>query len=1068
VKNTLRFVNKVLLGTKWFRFLFLLIGLRAVAQVGTANVMGTVQDSSGAAISESAVKLVNRQTGAENDSKTSGDGRFILAGVIPGSYTLQIERGGFATTQLNGIVLNVGDTKNLLIRLKVGSVSESVTVDASGLTLNTTDAAVSTLVDRKFVNNIPLNGRSFQDLISMTPGVVTQSPQVAAQGTATPGDFSVNGQRPSSNSFFVDGVSANINSGLTNGSSRITTSGSSSGATALGTSQSLVSIDALQEFRVLSSSYSAEYGRTPGGQFTFLTRSGTSTVHGSLYTYWRDYVVDAPDWFVTYLFSKYNPFSEFAPYIPPPPKFSQNDFGGTIGAPIVLPGSYYGHDKTFVFASYEGLLLSQPTPANLIYVPSDAILETAPPFYNGVFNFLGAGASLNNGSSALSPLVVYCCSLPARVDSASLRIDHTVSPGLSLFFRYGDTPSSSQTLQQLSSFTTARVHTQTFTFGATSQLSTTKSNDFRLGMVENSSSVYTNVSSTPFPYMYSLNNALGIPETAGPSRADLFIHIPGIGDSEENTNSTNSFLRQWNFRDTFNLQKSNHLFKFGIDNRHIASTLTPAALSVQADFFTPQSVVATLASDIVVSKSTPASPVLNEFSAFAQDEWHASSALTLSMGLRWEVNPPPSASHGADAYTTRGSIDSPATLSLAPRGTPLWHANWFNLAPRFGAAWMIKNEPGGELILRAGAGVFFDTANRPALGAFSGVGFTTTSYYQNAPVPVTSAQLDLSNLPGPASAHSLVFAFPSHLRLPYSTQWNVGLEKALGKSQALTISYVGAHGERLLQEQRKNISQLNPSFGDVSFFPSGLTSNYQALQMKFQRSISPGIQALASYTWAHTLDYGSTDPLYPLTYGNSDLDVRHNVEAALSWELPRPMKSRLMKYVLGSWVVDGRLIARTAFPVTLLGNLFSDPATGDRYYNGVDLVPNRPLYSYNSQFPGGRILNGGPTATNPAFILPDGTDPGNAPRNFVRGFNAVQANLALRREMPIYERVAFQFQVDAFNVLNHPNFGYIDPSLSHALFGQSTEMLNQSFGSDGSLYQQGGPRSVQISVKILF
>jgi Carboxypeptidase regulatory-like domain/TonB-dependent Receptor Plug Domain len=1065
VKNTPRVVDRVLLGTKWFRFLFLLIGLRAFAQVGTANVMGIVQDSSGAAISESAVKLVNRQTGAENDSKTSGDGRFILAGVIPGSYTLQIERGGFATTQLNGIVLNVGDTKNLLIRLKVGSVSESVTVDASGLTLNTTDAALSTLVDRKFVNNIPLNGRSFQDLISMTPGVVTQSPQAAAQGTATPGDFSVNGQRPSSNSFFVDGVSANINLGLTNGSSRITTSGSSVGATALGTSQSLVSIDALQEFRVLSSSYSAEYGRTPGGQFTFLTRSGTSTVHGSLYTYWRDYVVDAPDWFAAYLFSKYEPTF----YMPPPPKFSQNDFGGTIGAPIVLPGSYYGHDKTFLFASYEGLLLSQPEPASLVYVPSTAIFNEAPAPLQNVLTFLG-GSLFSNGSSALTPFVSYCCSsLPARVDSTSIRIDHTVSPGLSLFFRYGDTPSSSQTLQHPFSFTTSSVHTQTFTLGATSQLSATKSNDFRLGIAKNNSSVSTEAGRIPdSPFLLSLSSALGIPYTAGPSRADVFIHIPGIGDSEENSNSTNSSLSQWNFRDTFNLQQSNHLFKFGIDNLHIASTLTPSALSVQTDFFTRQSLVANLASDIVISKSTPASPVLNEFSAFTQDEWHASSALTLSMGLRWEVNPPPSASHGTNAYTTRGSIDSPTTLSLAPRGTPLWHANWFNLAPRFGAAWMITNEPGGELILRAGAGVFFDTATRSALGAFSGVGFTTTSYYENAPVPVTSAQLDLSNLPGPASAHSLVFAFPSHLQLPYSTQWNVGLEKALGKSQALTISYVGAHGERLLQEQRKDISQLNPSFGDVSFFPSGLTSNYQALQMKFQRSISPGIQALASYTWAHTLDYGSTDPLYPFTYGNSDLDVRHNVEAALSWELPRPMKSRLMKYVLGSWVVDGRLIARTAFPVTLLGNLLSDPATGDRYYNGVDLIPNRPLYSYNSQFPGGRILNGGPTATNPAFILPDGTDPGNAPRNFVRGFNAVQANLALRREMPIYERVAFQFQVDAFNVLNHPNFGYIDPSLSHALFGQSTEMLNQSFGSDGSLYQQGGPRSVQISVKILF
>jgi hypothetical protein len=339
--------------------------------------------------------------------------------------------------------------------LKVGSVSESVTVDGSGLTLNTTDAAVSTLVDRKFVNNIPLNGRSFQDLISMTPGVETQSPQAAAQGSAIQGDFSVNGQHPESNSFFVDGVSANINSGLTNGSSRITTSGSGAGATALGTSQSLVSIDALQEFRVLSSTYSAEYGRTPGGQFTFLTRSGSSAVHGSLYTYWRDADVDATDWFTGYLIPEDTRL---------PPKFSQNDFGGTIGTPIVLPGSYYGHDKTFIFASYEGLLLSQPTPLAISYVPSAAILSEAPAPLQNVLNFLDASNFTNtdDGSSVLVPRIQGYNSLPACVDSTSIRVDHSVLPRLSLFFRYGDTPSSSQT-NQFSSYTTSRVHTDLHT-----------------------------------------------------------------------------------------------------------------------------------------------------------------------------------------------------------------------------------------------------------------------------------------------------------------------------------------------------------------------------------------------------------------------------------------------------------------------------------------------------------------------------------------------------------------------------------------------------------------------------
>jgi DNA invertase Pin-like site-specific DNA recombinase len=565
-----------------------------------------------------------------------------------------------------------------------------------------------------------------------------------------------------------------------------------------------------------------------------------------------------------------------------------------------------------------------------------------------------------------------------------------------------------------------------------------------------------------------LNREIGFPANSGTTRANVFIHVAGAGDSAINTDNSVASLNEWNLRNTFGLQARNHLLKFGIDERHIASTNNPASLSIQADFFTRDSMLSGIASDIAITQSAPANPILNQFSAFAQDEWRASRALTLSLGLRWEVNPPPKGSDGMNAYTAIGDVVSPSTLKLAPRGTPLWHTGWFNFAPRFGAAWMLDSRPDREMVVRAGAGVFFDTGDRPALQAFTAAGFSTTKYFSNAPLPVTAAQVDFSSVPASPSVSANTFAFPAHLQLPYSIQWDIALEKALGRNQAFTISYVGAHGARLLQEQRRNVNPINPNFGDVTFFPGGLTSNYQSLQAKFQRSISHGVQALASYTWAHALDYGSTDPAYPLTYGNSDLDVRHNLEAALSWDLPRPGRNIWLRYFFGSWGVDGRLIARTAYPVTLLANLFSDPVTGARYYNGVDFKPNRPLYQQGSEYPGGRIINGGPNATNPAFVLPDGVAAGDAPRNIVRGFDAVQANVAIRREMPIFDRLTVQLRAETFNVLNHPNFGYIDPSLSDTLFGQSTKMLNQSFGPTGSLYQQGGPRSIQFSFKAIF
>ncbi len=1056
-----------------FRFIRALIfflascsGIRASAQVSTATVAGVVQDSSKASIPGASVKLINTQTGAENDTTTSHEGGFVLPGVIPGDYTLQIERQGFATTQLRGLILNIGDTKDLLIRMKVGPVAESVTVDASGLTLNSTDGSVSMVVNRKLAEGVPLNGRSFQDLISMTPGIVTQSPQAAGQRSNTQGEFSVNGQPPEANSFFVDGISADANAGVISGNSRTVNTGSAAGATALGTTQSLVSIEALQEFRVLSSTYSAEYGRTPGGQFTFLTRSGTNTAHGSLFYYFRSNTVDAIDWF-----AEHTAGDEIAGS---GTRFSQNDFGGTFAAPVILPGAYNGRDKTFFFLSYEGLYVPQPTPQTYQYGPTFnyynapsallPVLECFPPASPEIFDASGNPSGLGN-------VTVAPFALPANLNSTSIRLDHTFSPRLAMFFRYGDAPSYSQT-RQLYSVTANQLGAQTFSLGANGQLSTNINNEFRLGFASNSSSVKTSTRefySNQFP---DLNSALGIPASYGSVNGEAYIHILGVGDSESYTNAASGSLDQWNLRDTFHLDAGKHLFKFGIDERRIVSNIHPPELSVQADFFDKDSMSNNSVSALVVTKTNPASPILNQFSLFAQDEWKISKALSLSLGARWEVDPAAKGEHGLDAYTVQGDIHTPESLHLAPRGTPLWRTGWYNVAPRAGVAWAIHRDPGKELILRAGAGIFFDTGDRPGLRAFSGLGFANSAHFANVPLPVAPSELDISAPGALPYTGTNAFAFPSHLQLPYNWQWNIALEKALGRSQTLTISYVGSNGRRLLEEQRSNVSQANPSFGDITFFPGGLTSNYQAMQAKFQRSLMKGVQTLVSYTWAHAIDYGSTDPAFPLMRANSDLDVRQNLEAAISWDLPGPAGNYLIRNLFSGWRIDGRVLTRTSFPVDLSGNFFLDQITGETYYSGVDRIPGRPLYirsgGYPGEYPGGRIFNGGAYAFQPAFSLPQGTDQGNAARNLMRGFSASQENVAVRRTFHLHEAFNLQAGMEMFNVLNHPNFGYIDPYLSDLLFGQPTKLLNQSFGSTGSLYQQGGPRSAQISLRLVF
>ena len=177
--------------------------------------------------------------------------------------------------------------------------------------------------------------------------------------------------------------------------------------------------------------------------------------------------------------------------------------------------------------------------------------------------------------------------------------------------------------------------------------------------------------------------------------------------------------------------------------------------------------------------------MLNDFALFVEDAWKVSSRLNLSAGLRWDVSPAPKGQHGQDAYTVRGNVNAPATLQLAPRGTPLWHTSWSNFAPRLGAAWQVKNEPGRELIIRAGGGVFFDTAVQPALGAFHGIGFTSYAHFLNAPVPATPSQINFSTTVEAPYTNQQAYSFSPHFQLPYSWQWNLSAEQALGKNQSL-------------------------------------------------------------------------------------------------------------------------------------------------------------------------------------------------------------------------------------------------------------------------------------------
>jgi len=1020
----------------------------ALSQSTDATISGGVTDQSGRLVPNAQVLIQNDATGLVYQSTTNASGMYLVPVLPPGHYHVQVSKAGFKTIIKADVVLNVESAVALNFTLPVGATSESLTVEAGTSPINTTDGSVSTVVDQKFVQNIPLNGRSLQDLISLTPGAVTQSPQ-SGSSLGYNGDFSVNGQRTESNYYTIDGVSGNTGAGNGSGGPQASSSGAVGGGTALGTTQSLIALDAVQEFRVLSSTYSAEYGHAPGAQFSIVTKTGTRSLHGSLYDYLRNDALDSNDWF-----NDHNGKAKTA--------LRQNDFGGTAGGPIVLPKVHAGREDSFFFVSYEGLRLTQPTPATVQYVPDSYMRAQAAPALQPILNAYPLPNGIDYGSSSAPSLAQFIqpFSLPARIDSTSVRFDHTFRSGLSAFVRYMDTPSVTHS-RTLSVLTANDVGTRQYTLGLDALFTHNLSNQLRLEYAGSRASTVETLDSFGGATPINLSTAVGV---GGSPYAEPYVEVymASVGFGTINTQESSNSDRQWNLVDTVVLSRGHHQMRFGADYRRIESPQHLTSPLVEGIFQSEQSLVLNSATTAVLSQRLPSTPIYMQLAAFFNDQWQVAQGLSLSLGMRWELNPPPTEANGHDPYTLSGSLGNPSSLQLAPQGTPLWATTKFNFAPRFGLAWTAHSQPGHETVVRAGGGVFDDTAQQTAGQGFSGIGFIATKSISGLSLPVAASLLNFAPSTAAPYTASSIYAFPSHLQLPYTLDWSAALQQAVGSKQSFTISYVGASGRRLTSEQYHVLTAANPNFGTVITFQTNNTASYDALQLQFQRSISPGLQALASYTWSHSIDFGSTYAALPATRGNSDFDVRHNLAAGLSWDVPASPIEGTLGFLLRGWGIDARAMARTAFPITIKGNLLTDPTTGSEYYGNVNVNPSQPIYLYLSSYPGGRALN------KAAFSTPAVGQSGNAPRNFVRAFGELQFNTALRREFQLGDHLHLQFRAEAFNVFNHPNFGYVDPGLTHATFGQATQMLNASLGTVASQYQQGGPRSMQFALHLQF
>jgi hypothetical protein len=1034
---------------------FVVVGVlsTAYAQTETGTIRGSVNDPSGAVVPGATVRLIDVDRGTLADVATGNSGLYSFAGVHPGHYRMEIEKSGFKVVRLTNIILNVQDNLEENLKLSVGNISESITVEADTVNVNTTDGTVSTVVDRHFAENLPLNGRSFQTLIMLTPGVVVTQTVYDDQG-----QFSVNGQRADANYFTVDGVSANF--GVTGYLPLVQTAGGALPALSVaGGTNSLVSVDAMQEFRVQSSSFAPEFGRTPGGQISIATRAGTNDFRGTLFEYFRNDVLDANDWFNGYMNN------------PPLPKAEerQNDFGGVFGGPII-------RDKSFFFFSYEGLRLRQPATQETA-VPDNASRQQAPammqPFLNAypVQNGreLGSGLAQFNGSY----------SDPSSLNAYSIRVDHAVNSKLSLFGRYNYSPSQTSVRNpfgDLSNSQPLSTSVQTFTIGLTQLITPRASHEVR-----------ANYSNDRVSTVYALDNFGG---AVPPSDSQLFparfssanslfqLLIVGAGEFAQGNGGTGE-QRQVNLVDNLSVTKGSHLLKFGLDYRWLSPFSNPGPYGQFAEFtgVTTSSGGALSGVAAFADAKTLQSDALlvHNFALYSQDTWKITARLTATYGLRWDLNPPLKGKNLANQPFTVTGLNDPASLALAPRGTPLYQTTYGNVAPRIGVAYQLRGGPDWLSVLRGGFGVFYDLGSTSLGGASSYFPFIAINSFSPVPFPLSPQNAAPPVLTTSLPASLIVVAEPD-LKLPRTYEWNAALEQSLGSSKTLSLTYVGAVGRDLLRVT--NLLAPSADFGFVNVTDNSATSDYHALQLKFQRRFSRGLQALASYTWSHSIDIASTDAF--ATYlntptsvanpnidrGNSDFDIRHAFAAGVTYNLPSPEPNKFAHSALGSWSLDSFIFARTAPPVDVVGAI--EFADGIALYPRPDVVPGVPLVLHGSQYPGGKAFN------LAAFTPPPTGQQGDFGRNVLRGFGAWQADVAFQRQFQLTEKVGLRFRGEFFNLFNHPNFGPPDNNLTDALFGLSTQTLASSLGSGGAnggfnpLYQIGGPRSIQLALKLQF
>jgi hypothetical protein len=1091
--------------------------LTAHAQLAGASLSGQVLDQSGAVVVAASLVIKNNATGEVRTATTNAKGLYSAQGLSPGIYSITVSAPGFATHVEQGIELTVGAPRELDLSLKAGEVTERVDVNAGATDVETDTSVISATVGQKRIVDLPLNGRDWTQLATLQPGVASVRPQEPTTGNSNRGvrgygnQLASNGHSPYENTYRLDGINENDYS---NGAP-----GNVIGAN--------LGVDAIQEFSVVTTSYTAAYGRTSGSVINAVTRSGTNDFHGNAYVFDRDKIFDARNFFD-------------APNIPP---FHRVQFGGSAGGPI-------RKNRTFLFANYEGIRQSQSQNFSSI-VPSAAARSGQLHGADGtprtvvvdpkIIPFLGLyplpNAGLNPGTFGDTGTFNTTGLLNLTENFLLTRFDQTFSQkdSLSLTYLYDNGP---ETIPDSLGNTVSRLNSSRQLAGITEThiFSPSVANIVRIG--------YNRSLGEILVPLKALTPAAGDPTlgyTAGTFAPAINVvgiaSTGGLGNLRQATAHYNSYQ----FDDDLAVSRGAHSVAMGFAFERISASAQGKNQNGSATFNPSgnetglQSFLTNNLSNALVLPNGTTNPVEAQdslFGGYVQDDWRIRKNLTLNLGLRYEMLTIPTDKRNrlglvTDLTAAPGTGPCPAVIS--PTSVPgcvvpvsqFWQTNptTHNFEPRIGFAYSPHGS--GKIAVRGGFGIY-DMLPLPYIYATYAA---ISAPYSQDEIAVGVPQGSFPNNIAAIAAHFAPFRIghyiDPHPKRTYSLNYNVNVEQQLSKTWSAMVGYVGSHTVHT-PFQAQDMNQVAPSNTQVidgrrilpasgaqdanGFIMFGLlfdgAARYNSLLTQLKVRDYHGLTAQAAYTWNQCTDLGSTTQS-PSTYQNSiaslvyydnvqrrgmcDFNLTQNFSANAIYELPSPGQG-WMKTLAGGWQMGGIVTASTGVPFTLLqaGDVLGQQGTSFGAF--PDVVANCNPINGNFKSNGLNYINSNcfvfPTVSTSSAIAPlcnqGGTTPtngqvlclnaqGHERRNQLIGPRLVNVDLSLIKNIRlarISESFNLQLRVEAFNVFNHANF---QAPTNNDAFGGRLGFNQETPGTAGLLDSTATPsRQLQLGAKVIF